>query len=62
MTAWLLDLDGVLWLDGVAIPGAANAVARLRSLGARVAFVTNNSGPTVSRAPRPPATDRRAGR
>jgi HAD superfamily hydrolase (TIGR01450 family) len=45
--AWILDLDGVLWLDGIAIPGAANAVARLRSLGARVAFLTNNSGPTV---------------
>ena len=46
--AWLLDLDGVLWLDGVGIPGAANAVARLRSNGTRLAFVTNNSGPTVA--------------
>lgn len=45
--AWLLDLDGVLWLDGVAIPGAANAVARVRAAGIRVAFLTNNSAPTV---------------
>jgi 4-nitrophenyl phosphatase len=45
---WLLDLDGVLWLDGIAISGSANAVARLRSNGVKVAFLTNNSGPTVS--------------
>jgi 4-nitrophenyl phosphatase len=45
--AWVLDLDGVLWLDGIAIPGAANAVARLRGAGTRVVFLTNNSGPTV---------------
>jgi 4-nitrophenyl phosphatase len=45
---WILDLDGVLWLDGVAIPGAANAVARLRSQGTKVAFLTNHSGPTVA--------------
>jgi 4-nitrophenyl phosphatase len=46
--AWVLDLDGVLWLDGVAIPGAANAVARLRAHGTKVVFLTNNSAPTVS--------------
>jgi 4-nitrophenyl phosphatase len=46
--SWVLDLDGVLWLDGVAIPGAANAVARLRASGQRVVFLTNNSGPTVA--------------
>jgi 4-nitrophenyl phosphatase len=48
VTAWVLDLDGVVWLDGIAIAGAANAIARLRSLGVRVAFATNNSGPTVT--------------
>jgi glycerol-1-phosphatase len=45
--AWILDLDGVVWLDGIAIAGSANAVARLRNQGQRVAFLTNNSGPTV---------------
>src|ERR671921_409715 len=46
--AWVLDLDGVVWLDGIAIPGAANAVARLRAQGEKVIFLTNNSAPTVS--------------
>jgi 4-nitrophenyl phosphatase len=40
----LLDLDGVVWLSGVAIPGSVEAVARLRASGRRVVFVTNNSG------------------
>lgn len=41
--AWVLDLDGVVWLGGEAIPGSAEAVARLRAGGAEVAFLTNNS-------------------
>ncbi len=41
--AWVLDLDGVVWLGATPIPGAAEAVARLRAAGERVAFVTNNS-------------------
>ena len=45
--AWVLDLDGVLWLAGRALPGAPEAVARLRSAGERVVFVTNNSGPRL---------------
>jgi glycerol 3-phosphatase-2 len=45
--AWLLDLDGVVWLAGVPIPGAVDAIARLRAAGARVVFVTNNSSSTV---------------
>lgn len=45
---WLLDLDGVVWLAGRPIPGSAEAVARLRSAGERVAFLTNNSGPTLA--------------
>lgn len=45
---WVFDLDGVIWLAGQAIPGSAGAVSRLRSAGHRMAFVTNNSGPTLS--------------
>jgi 4-nitrophenyl phosphatase len=44
---WVIDLDGVVWLTGVPIDGAAGAVARLRATGNRVLFVTNNSSPTV---------------
>ena len=43
--AFLFDLDGVLY-RGRSVPGAAGVVSRLRSLGKRVAFVTNNSGRT----------------
>lgn len=45
--AWILDLDGVIWLAGQPIPGSADAVARLRAHGERVCFVTNNSSQTV---------------
>src|SRR4051794_3738536 len=45
--AWVLDLDGVLWLSGRAIPGSPEAVAKLRANGHRVLFVTNNSGPLL---------------
>src|SRR3954454_8692416 len=45
--AWVLDLDGVLWLAGKALPGAPEAVAKLRSAGQRVLFITNNSGPKL---------------
>ena len=40
---WVLDLDGVVWLGDEAIPGAADAIARIRATGDRVVFVTNNS-------------------
>jgi HAD superfamily hydrolase (TIGR01450 family) len=46
--AWLLDLDGVVWLAGVPIPGAVEAIAGLRDAGERVVFVTNNSSSPVS--------------
>ncbi|MEO6571020.1 MAG: HAD-IIA family hydrolase, partial [Ilumatobacteraceae bacterium] len=39
----LCDLDGVVWLSRTAIPGAPEAIARLRASGRRVLFVTNNS-------------------
>ena len=47
VATWVLDLDGVVWLGDVAIAGSADAIARLRAGGHRVAFVTNNSSMTV---------------
>jgi 4-nitrophenyl phosphatase len=44
---WVLDLDGVVWLAGTPIPGSADAIDRLHDAGEKVAFVTNNSGPTL---------------
>ncbi len=44
--AFLFDLDGVLYRGPEVVPGAAEAVARLRAAGKRLAFVTNNSGRT----------------
>ncbi len=46
--AWVLDLDGVIWLGDVPIPGAADAVGRLGDNGAEVLFVTNMSRLTTS--------------
>jgi 4-nitrophenyl phosphatase len=42
------DLDGVVWLSDTPIPGAAEAIARLREAGHPVAFVTNNSSAPVA--------------
>jgi HAD superfamily hydrolase (TIGR01450 family) len=47
--AFLFDLDGVLYRGADPVPHAAESLARLRSLGRRVAFVTNNSGRTPER-------------
>ncbi len=44
----LCDLDGVIWLAHVPIPGSVEAVARLRAAGRRVVFVTNNSSAAVA--------------
>ena len=46
--AVLCDLDGVIWLAHVPIPGSVEAVARLRAGGRRVVFVTNNSSLVVA--------------
>jgi HAD superfamily hydrolase (TIGR01450 family) len=46
--SWVLDLDGVLWLADQPLPGAAEAVGRLRAAGRRVIFLTNNSSLTVA--------------
>ncbi len=41
MAAILIDVDGVLHVSGVPIPGAAQAVRELRAAGHRLRFVTN---------------------
>jgi HAD superfamily hydrolase (TIGR01458 family) len=43
MACILLDIDGVLHVSGEPIPGAQDAVERLRAGGHRLRFVTNNS-------------------
>jgi len=45
--SWALDLDGVIWTGTEAIAGSADAVRRIRSAGASVVFVTNNSFSTL---------------
>ncbi|MBI2081040.1 MAG: HAD-IIA family hydrolase [candidate division NC10 bacterium] len=40
--AFLLDLDGVVYLGGAAIPGAAETVAALRAAGKALRFLTND--------------------
>ncbi len=42
----MVDLDGVVWVGAMAVPGGDVAVALLRDHGARVLFATNNSVPT----------------
>ena len=44
----LCDLDGVVWLAHQPIAGSVDAIARLRSAGHRVLFVTNNSSARVA--------------
>jgi HAD superfamily hydrolase (TIGR01450 family) len=39
----LLDLDGVVYLGEQAVPGAAEALAKIRTRGASVCYVTNNA-------------------
>ena len=46
--AVLFDLDGVVYLGPVAVPGAADGIAQLHDRGTKIGFVTNN-------AARPPA-------
>lgn len=43
MAHLLLDVDGVLHVSGVAIPGAVEGIRRLREDGHRLRFVTNNT-------------------
>lgn len=46
--AWILDLDGVVWLGDDVIPGVPEAIERLRDAGHRLLFLTNNSSRTVA--------------
>ncbi len=47
MTAWALDLDGVVWLADDPIAGAPEAVRALVDRGERVVLVSNNSSATL---------------
>jgi glycerol-1-phosphatase len=42
----LLDLDGVVYIGGVAIPGAPEALRKAKQQGAHLAYVTNNASRT----------------
>jgi glycerol-1-phosphatase len=44
--AALLDLDGVVYLGGAPIPGAADALAAASGTGMKLAYVTNNASRT----------------
>ena len=39
----LLDLDGVVYIGGTAIPGAPEALQKAAQDGMRLAYVTNNA-------------------
>lgn len=43
MTAWAIDLDGVIWRGSESVPGSAEAVAKIRQQGLPLAFVTNSA-------------------
>jgi glycerol 3-phosphatase-2 len=44
----IVDLDGVVWVGNVAVPGSVEAIANLRARGVRLVFLTND--PRGSRA------------
>ncbi len=48
ITTVLCDLDGVVWLAHVPIPGSVDAIAHIRATGRRVMFVTNNSAKLIA--------------
>lgn len=48
LTAWAIDLDGVVWCGRRTVPGAPQAIAQLRADHQRLAFVTNSAARTPS--------------
>ncbi len=46
--AWIIDLDGVVWLGDTPIAGSAEAVLTLRAAGETIAFATNFSASPVA--------------
>jgi glycerol-1-phosphatase len=44
----VLDLDGVIYIGHDPVPGAADALAKARAGGMRLAFATNNASRTPS--------------
>ncbi|WP_284057897.1 HAD-IIA family hydrolase [Thermalbibacter longus] len=46
--AFLLDLDGVVYIGAELLPGAAEALGRLREAGKAIRFLTNDPRPTRS--------------
>lgn len=40
---WLFDCDGVIWSGDDLIPGAVDALYKLRKRGKTIVFVTNNA-------------------
>jgi hypothetical protein len=47
-SAYIFDLDGTIYLGDALLPGAAETIARLRTGGSKVLFLSNN--PTRTRA------------
>ena len=47
-SAYVFDLDGTMYLGDALLPGAAETIARLRTGGSKVLFLSNN--PTRTRA------------
>jgi len=45
----MLDLDGVVYISGEAVPGAARHLGAAREAGMRLAFITNNAARTPGR-------------
>ena len=45
----MLDLDGVVYISGEAVPGAAQHLGAVREAGMRLAFITNNAARTPER-------------